>query len=332
VRAIIAILLHGAAIAHADCPPEHAAMGHCVLEQTPDPAAGASDITCSHDQAAKGECTQLIATAIESAMAAGPMEYIETCSPEHAAMGHCVRGGGRVASSGASAGPSVGATTTVRLLAANYRSPLFEGSYQGTELGASISRGRLAASASLAGYRLVRNGLASQGIGDVMVHVHAEAAAGRGFAGGAMLMASLPTGDSDRGFGMGHVMLMPELWGTWNARDISVSLSAGYCHALGGEQAHAQHGGGGSWPLVAPMNARELSFGGSAMYSLSPAWAVGVSSNGATPIGDGRARLITGGRIVWMFGRLVTAAELAGGVVGDPFGVRGMLSTTFPLR
>jgi hypothetical protein len=248
----------------------------------------------------------------------------DACTPEHAAMGHCTRARGTSA--------TVGVAATARVLAATYRTPLFEGSYQGTELGANVTRGRFAAALSLAGYRLVRNGRASNGIGDLMLHLHAQAATGRGFAGGVMMMASAPTGDDTRGFGMGHVMLMPELWGTWRSRALSLSVAAGYGHALGGAQAHAEHGGGGSWPLVGPMNAREVTFGGTASYALAPSLAIGLSATGATPIGDGRTRLVTGGRIMWTLGSTVTSAEIAGGVIGDPFGIRGVISTTVPLR
>jgi hypothetical protein len=242
------------------------------------------------------------------------------CPPEHAAMGHCTPA------------PALHVNARVAVIAATYRSPLFEGAYQGTELGASVARGRFAGGASLTGYHLVRNGLGTDGLGDVMLHAHAQLAARGRLAGGAMLMTSLPTGDADRGFGMGHVMVMPELWGTWTSRAVSASLAAGYGHAIGGAAAHAAHGGGGGWPLVAPMNAREVTLGGDVMYVLAPALGVGVGVDAAAPVGDGVARLAAGGRVVWTAGRVVTTAEVAGGVVGDPFGLRAVIGAAIRVR
>ncbi|MBP6216088.1 MAG: copper resistance protein B [Luteimonas sp.] len=55
------------------CTPEHAAMGHCMLPVTAEPPEA-----CTPEHAAMGHCT-LPATA----------KPAEACTPEHASMGHC---------------------------------------------------------------------------------------------------------------------------------------------------------------------------------------------------------------------------------------------------
>jgi len=63
------------------CTPEHAAMGHCTMPQTP--AAPAPASTCTPEHAAMGHCT------MPSAPAPPPPAPPSNCTPEHAAMGHC---------------------------------------------------------------------------------------------------------------------------------------------------------------------------------------------------------------------------------------------------
>ena len=54
------------------CTAEHAAMGHCTLPATAEPAGA-----CTPEHAAMGHCTP----------ATAPPD--DDCPPEHAAMGHC---------------------------------------------------------------------------------------------------------------------------------------------------------------------------------------------------------------------------------------------------
>ena len=62
-----------------DCPPEHAAMGHCT--PAAQPAAAAKPDACPPEHAAMGHCTPTA----QPVPAAKP----DACPPEHAAMGHC---------------------------------------------------------------------------------------------------------------------------------------------------------------------------------------------------------------------------------------------------
>lgn len=78
------------------CPPEHAAMGHCTpataapAPNTPAaPAAAASDPTCPPEHAEMGHCTPN-ATPAPAAPSAPPAAASDpACPPEHAEMGHC---------------------------------------------------------------------------------------------------------------------------------------------------------------------------------------------------------------------------------------------------
>ena len=83
------------------------------------------------------------------------------------------------------------------------------------------------------------------------------------------------------------------------------------------------------WPLVAPMNAVELTYGADATIALASALATGVSVAGAHPTSNGTSRLIGGVRVIWLAGRTETVCELQHGFAGDPFEVRALIGTTF---
>ena len=66
------------------CTPEHAAMGHCTIEEEPAAPTGlAGEADCPPEHAAMGHCTSATPVA-----PAAPTEDPD-CPPEHAAMGHC---------------------------------------------------------------------------------------------------------------------------------------------------------------------------------------------------------------------------------------------------
>jgi len=218
-------------------------------------------------------------------------------------------------------------TMSLGLIAARYDARLYAGDYQGVVAGVRWARGRFGAAATVPAYRLTKNGKVVRGLGDVMAHGHVTLAARGAVAAGLMLMMSAPTGDDHAGLGMGHVMVMPEAWVAWAIPTFALIGSVGYSRALGGDNAHAEHGGG-MWPLVDPMNASELPYGTTAMYALAPQLAVGARLAGAIPLDDGDHRLYGGVRVAWSAGRIDTAAEILGGIVGDPFGVRGVVETS----
>lgn len=223
------------------------------------------------------------------------------------------------------AGSTFGAS--VSLLAASYRHVLYEGDYQGLAAGFVWSRGRVAASAELAGYRLRRNGLVSHGIGDVMLHGMVTALDGGHVTAGGMLMVGLPTGNDIEGLGMGHVMVMPSAWSTLAFGRSSAMVTFGYVRGLGGANAHAKHGQG-LWPIVDPMTMSELTAGAQVDHMLVPALGLGAKLAAAFPLDLGDTRVVGSLRAVWIMGRFQTSAEVQVGLAGDPFGFRGLMQTS----
>jgi hypothetical protein len=217
-------------------------------------------------------------------------------------------------------------SAAIGLLAAAYESLLFDGSYQAAVGTVRYTRGRLAAAASLASYRLTKNGKTIRGIGDAVVYVDATVFARGGLGFGASLGLGLPTGDDRAGLGMGHYMAMPAVWASFATADLTLSISAGYHHGIGDESSHAEHGGG-AWPLVEPMNYTEATMATGVSIRLARVLQSGVRFAGAVPIGDGDARLVGSWRTVWTEGRIETAFDIGAGLVGDPYSVRGMLET-----
>ncbi len=72
--------MDGMAAPGGECSPEHAAMGHCVMEGAAAPVV--ADPACPAEHAALGHCVPKVAAA--------PVVADPTCPAEHAAMGHCV--------------------------------------------------------------------------------------------------------------------------------------------------------------------------------------------------------------------------------------------------
>ncbi|HWO20071.1 MAG TPA: hypothetical protein VNO30_14895 [Kofleriaceae bacterium] len=258
-----------------------------------------------------------------AAVAASPPARAEHDHGDHG--GHGDQGGhGGHGAAGAEA--ALGVTVTAGALAASYHSRLYDGSYEGARAGAAFARGRYEVGAELAGYRIVRNGRAGHGLGDLHVHGSAMLVARGALSAGVHLMVMAPTGDDRLGVGMGHVMLMPAAWSAYAAGRARASVMLGYGRGIGDEGVHAEHGG--SWPLVDPMGFSELTLDAAAAFAFARAWTAGVALHGALPLSAGDTRLLAGARVSWRAGRVDTAGELQAGVVGDPVRVRGLLSTS----
>ncbi|MEO8700339.1 MAG: hypothetical protein ABI867_09860 [Kofleriaceae bacterium] len=217
-------------------------------------------------------------------------------------------------------------SASIGVVAAAYESMLFEGSYQGVVGTARYTHGRFGAMASIASYRITKNGRAIRGIGDTIVGGDATLLARDGGALGVALALGLPTGNDVEGLGMGHYMAMPGVWASYTTHDLTLSLAATYHRGIGDESIHAAHGGG-AWPLVEPMNYQEATMTGGLAFQLARVLRSGVRFAGAAPIGDGDARLTAAWRTVWTQGRIETTFEIGAGLVGDPYSLRGMLET-----
>jgi hypothetical protein len=200
---------------------------------------------------------------------------------------------------------------------------LYLGNYEGVIPSVSWADGRFSAVVSGSAYRVEKNGAAFYGAGDAGVHgaarlVHVGAADA-----GVALAASVPTGNEPHGMGMGHPMLMPAVFGEWSTARVHVGTSVGYSRAIGG----GSHEGHGAWPIVAPMSPSEVSWSAGADIRVAHHVSAGARGAGGVPTGSGDVRAMVGGRVAWQASRVETAVELQAGVAGDPFTVRGVVST-----
>lgn len=226
-------------------------------------------------------------------------------------------------------GAGAGVTANVSLLAATFapsQSSMmdYDGNYEGVIAGAMWSRARFAAGASWAYYRLIRNGNELYGAGDIVVHGQAALYAHDAVQAGALLALSVPSGDDRSGFGMGHPMVMPAGYAAWSDHVMTVSASFGYSRALA-SGAHAH----GMAPLVEPMNMSELTWSAGADLAVASSVRIGGRASGGVPVGSlaGVDRVVGALRAAWGSGRVETSAELQAGLVGDPFTIRGVVST-----
>lgn len=216
-------------------------------------------------------------------------------------------------------------TTGVSLLAASFGTSFYEGDYEGVVPAVAWSSKHWGAGASFPLYRLQENGRELYGQGDVVVHGQGTLIDAGSVSAGGMVAVSLPTGNGQQGFGMGHAMAMPALWATWALARVTLSGSAGYSRAIVGEMSHHDHG---PWPLVEPMNMSEISWSAGGTITLSSSTHAGARLSGGVPVGAvGTDRLVGAVRFGWGAGRVESAAEIQAGLAGDPFTVRGVLET-----
>jgi hypothetical protein len=201
----------------------------------------------------------------------------------------------------------------------------YGGNYQGILAGGSWAKDRYAAGVSWSYYRMRRNGAESFGVGDIMVHGQVDLVARHDVRGGVMLAVSMPTGDDIAGFGMGHLMLMPAAWATWRLDRVALTGAAGYSQALFTPTGHIH----GMAPLVEPMNMAEISWTAACDVAIVDGTRAGVRLTGGVPVGSmpGVDRVIGVARVAWGRRSVETAAELQAGLVGDPFNIRGVVST-----
>lgn len=211
----------------------------------------------------------------------------------------------------------------VAVVAAAFDTVTYAGNYQGIAPSVSWSKSRFAAGATSAVYRLEENGARFYGLGDLHAHSEAILIGDAATHAGVIAAASAPIGDRQHGLGMGHVMLMPAAFGSWSFDPVRLSAMAGYSRAVGGDTDH-EHG---PWPLVEPMLLSELSWSAGGDVAIAHAVHGGARISGGIPIGSGDNRVVGTVRVGWHAGRIDSAAELQAGLAGDPFIVRGVVST-----
>jgi hypothetical protein len=212
----------------------------------------------------------------------------------------------------------------VALVAASFDTMLYLGNYQGVLPTVQWSRKRYGVAASASVYRIEENGAEYYAPGDVLVHGRFNLVGGPQLSAGAILGVSAPTGDSRHGTGMGHPMVMPALYGVAAFGRLTTNATLGYSRALGGDMDHDH----GSWPIVEPMLVSEVSWSFGGDVAIVRAASIGLRFAGGIPAGvSGDARAQAGLRVAWHAGRVESAAEIQAGLAGDPFTVRGVVST-----
>jgi hypothetical protein len=211
------------------------------------------------------------------------------------------------------------------IVAASYDSLLYTGNYQGIVPQVTWANQRFAAGVNASLYRVEENGASYYGPGDIVAHGQVALVGGEHARAGVVAAVSAPVGDDRHGLGMGHPMVMPAAFGTWMHDRIALSATAGYSRALGGDTGHDH----GMWPIVEPMNRTEVTWSTAGEVAITPQITCGARFSGGIPIGDGDHRIVGAVRFGWGARRFATAAELQAGIVGDPFNVRGVLSTTW---
>jgi hypothetical protein len=236
------------------------------------------------------------------------------------------------------------------------------GTYQGGSALLGFVHPSIALDVALPYYRLTRDGAAGHGLGDVLAGVHVpvhrrEVDGVERLAFGPELIATLPSGDSAAGLGMGHVMLMPGAFvrGRWSRLTLLLQLAYGVALDGGGHHheaagvdpdvhahhtpeehaaaiaqagslvagAHAQ----GPAPIVNPMNRSELEHALSASFRVLEQLALTARVAGAVPIADDQGEV----RETVAFGARATLGAFDVGLeqelplVGDPFRHRTVL-------
>jgi hypothetical protein len=206
---------------------------------------------------------------------------------------------------------------------ATYRNSRYEGEYQGVAIRAGWAKHRVRLSVLLPAYRLARNGLEATGLGDIALGTAVTLArsTSAAFTAGAALDTSVPTGASDQDLGMGHVMLMPALWGTWMSRTRFLSAQVGVAHGLGASGAEHHHTGTPT-PIVNPMNLSEASLAITGGIHFFEQLRLRSGGSLAAPLGRSegteRASLFVGADVL-LGARAALGFEGHVPITGDPF-------------
>jgi hypothetical protein len=221
----------------------------------------------------------------------------------------------------------------VRIDAAGYRNRSYQGDFEGLAPLLGWSHRRVSIQAMLPTYRLVRNGLARVGVGDLALAArvpipgwsHHDLTSGLGLA------ATFPTGSADAGLGMGHVMLMPEFWWMLNRGRVVLYGTAGFGRALGAG-AGAHHGGGPA-PIVNPMNRSEIEASLGSQIRVHRLLSLRFGAYGAMPVGNVNTEGVT--RVVASQGLMLSvrgfdlSVELQAPLTGSPFLARGVVQASY---
>ena len=218
------------------------------------------------------------------------------------------------------------------------------GQYQGLIAEARYQRAWLRVALVVPGYRIERDGSQKFGVGDVALDLRLNVLERMEceLSGGIAVATSAPTGNANRGLGMGHVMLMSGLWAQLQTASLTVLVDARYGRAVaasatgGSGGAHAAHtassqgsasSNGASGPIVQPMNRSEVELALSVAYRVTAQVAPFARLFGAVPVADaqGTARQAVAAGLIVTLGPVDVSAEVQVPIVGDPFTARGLV-------
>ncbi len=211
----------------------------------------------------------------------------------------------------------------VRSSFATFATERYRGSYEGLNLTAGWSDRRFRMEAGIPIYRLSRNGKIERGLGDALLAAAVKTWSGPAWRAGFETASTLPTGDAEAELGMGHVMLLPSAWGSFELWATRFSVRLGYAAAFGETAGH--HTSGMS-PLVAPMNAREVLGALSITQRVLPQWGIRAGVDLAVPTGPGLSRSIVFASVLFEAGAFDSSLELELPLLGDPFEARASTS------
>jgi hypothetical protein len=202
--------------------------------------------------------------------------------------------------------------------------------YEGLRVALQAGRGWLSARVAVPAYRVEAEGV---GLGDATLAVSADVLPGRGqVRAGVGASVAAPTGDADGGRGMGHVMIAGGPWLRFGHERFDATLAVTFASTVGDNSEHVlhQHAADG-WPLVDPMNPREVMGVARAVAVLAPgSLRAGAQLTFATPVGlDGSDRLIAAVLAERPFGRYGVHVLIETPFVGDPFVARALLELSY---
>jgi hypothetical protein len=226
---------------------------------------------------------------------------------------------------------------------ATYDNARGTGSYVGIALAAAYQREWLRARASLPAYRLRRNDETFHGPGDLLVATEVALLQNdeQTHAAGVGLAVSLPTGDESSDLGMGHVMLMPGIWGELTFDRTFLQTQVVYGKALGSHDEHAadEHAGHHGHavqstdpgPIVDPMNMSELAGRISGGFRILDFLRIRTGIDGAIPVADdqGESRGIAVLGVDFLPDPFNATIEGQMPFAGDPFTAKALFSIGF---
>jgi hypothetical protein len=208
------------------------------------------------------------------------------------------------------------------------RSDQLRGEYQGLFLSGTVSHPWFVAELAVPVYRIAWTGGHAYGLGDLAVTVRANLyrATDGSITAGPELAVTLPTGKPEDGLGMGHVMLMPGGFASWQREHVRIIAQLSYGRALSDLSAHSHHDG--PTPIVNPMNRSELSHSIGVSAALHERMYVTGRLIGAVTLfnHDGAPREIVAPGLQLIAGAFDVALELQLPVVGEPFMSRTLMS------